>query len=57
MENSFYNFDLKRIKYQIYDMKGSLVKREVKNPMSTVQKDVNFLKSNQPFIFMSKEEK
>lgn len=48
---------MKKIKYQIFDMKGSLVKREVKNPNSSVLKDVNFLKQPQSFIFMTKVEK
>ena len=57
MENSFYTFDISKIKYQIFDMKGSLVKREVKNPVAAVLKDVNFLKLGQSFIFMRKQQK
>lgn len=57
MENSFRSFDGKKLIYQIYDMKGSMVNREVKNPNAAVLKDVNFLKSSQPFIYMTGEEK
>jgi hypothetical protein len=33
-------------------MKGSTIKREVKDPNAPVLKDVNFFKSQEPFILM-----
>lgn len=38
-------------------MKGSTVSREVKNPNAPVLKDVNFLKGDEAFIFVTKDEK
>lgn len=38
--------------FKKYDLKGSTVSREVKNPNADVLKDMNYLKSNDAFIMM-----
>jgi len=55
MENSFCIFDDLRLRYRKYDMKGSTMAREVKNPRAEVLKDVNFLKSDEAFIYMRRD--
>lgn len=57
MENAFDTFDNLGLKYRQYDMKGSTVSREVSNPKAPVLKDVNFLKGEEAFIYMRKDEK
>ena len=57
MENTFMNFETDQIVYKKYDLKGSTIKREVKNPNADVFKDINYLKSNDAFLFMSPERK
>ena len=43
--------------YKKYDMKGSTVSREVKDPKANVFKDMNYLKSNDAFIMMDADER
>lgn len=45
------------IVYKKYDMKGSTVSREVKDPKANVFKDMNYLKSNEAFIMMDADER
>lgn len=46
-----------KLSYRKYDMKGSTVSREVRNRRAEVLKDVNFLKSEEAFLYMRKDEK
>jgi 1-phosphatidylinositol-4-phosphate 5-kinase len=57
MENTFRDLEEEKIKYQIYDMKGSTVQREEKNPQASVLKDINYFRSNDCFIYLSKANK
>lgn len=45
------------MRYRVYDMKGSTVQREVKDPHAAVFKDINYFKSPDCFLFLSKESK
>lgn len=38
--------------YRKYDLKGSTIKREVKNPNAEVLKDINFLNSDDAFLLL-----
>jgi hypothetical protein len=57
MENAFRQLEEGGIKYHIYDLKGSTVQREVKDRKATVLKDINYFKSNDCFLYLSKENK
>lgn len=57
MENTFQSLQNNSISYNIYDLKGSTVKRQVKDPSATVLKDINYFNSPDCFIFMSRENK
>jgi len=45
------------IQFKKYDLKGSTVSREVKDPKADVLKDMNYLKSNDAFIMMDPEDR
>jgi hypothetical protein len=45
------------VPYHVYDLKGSTVQREVKDPRAKVMKDINYFKSADCFLFLSKETK
>lgn len=53
MENTLRAFEENKVRYVKYDLKGSTIKREVKNPNADVLKDINFLKSDDAFLLMS----
>jgi len=57
MENTFQKLENNSISYHTYDLKGSTVQREVKDPKATVFKDINYFKSPDCFIYMTKENK
>jgi len=54
MENTFQKLENNSISYHTYDLKGSTVQREVKDPKATVFKDINYFKSPDCFIYMTK---
>jgi hypothetical protein len=43
------------MQYRIYDLKGSTVQREVKDPHASVKKDINYFRSADCFMFVSPE--
>lgn len=43
------------MQYHIYDLKGSTVQREVKDPQALVHKDINYFRSTDCFMFLSPE--
>lgn len=53
MENTLRNFEDNGVTYRKYDLKGSTIKREVKNHKADVFKDINLLKSDDAFLIMS----
>lgn len=57
MENTFEAFENNRIFYKKYDLKGSTIKREVKDSSADVLKDINYLRSNDAFLLMSADRK
>lgn len=57
MENTLRNFEDNHVFYKKYDLKGSTIKREVKNANADVFKDINLLKSDDAFLIMPAERK
>jgi 1-phosphatidylinositol-4-phosphate 5-kinase len=57
MENSFRDFEENNVLYTKYDLKGSTIKRFVKNTHADVFKDINLLSSDDAFLVMSAERK
>ena len=57
LENTFKDFADNQLKYTKYDLKGSTIKREVKNPNAEVFKDINFLNSDEAFLLLPKKTK
>jgi hypothetical protein len=45
------------LEYHVYDLKGSTVQREVKDPHAAVRKDINYFRSADCFLFVSAEKK
>lgn len=41
----------------MYDLKGSTVQREVKDPHAAVKKDINYFRSADCFLFLSAKTK
>ena len=41
----------------MYDLKGSTVQREAKDPSAPVKKDINYFRSADCFVFLSREGK
>lgn len=57
MENTLKNFEQNHVIYKKYDLKGSTIKREVKDANADVFKDINLLKSDDAFMIMSPQRK
>ena len=57
MENTLKNFEYNHVIYKKYDLKGSTIKREVKDVNADVFKDINLLKSDDAFMIMSQQRK
>lgn len=57
MENTLKNFEQNHVIYKKYDLKGSTIKREVKDVNADVFKDINLLKSDDAFMIMSQQRK
>ena len=53
MENAFRSIQMKSIPYRVYDMKGSTVGREAKDPTAPVLKDINYFRSKDCFMLMT----
>lgn len=54
MENTLKAFEDNKVLYKKYDLKGSTIKREVKNVNADVFKDINYLSSDDAFLVMSR---
>jgi hypothetical protein len=57
MENTFCEMQRAGVQYRTYDLKGSTVQREVTDPQAKVFKDINYFKSPDCFLFLSRDTK
>jgi hypothetical protein len=57
MENTFCALQRAGVSYQAYDLKGSTVQREVRDPKAKVKKDVDYFKSPDCFLFLTADSK
>jgi hypothetical protein len=54
MENTLKHFQNNNLDFRVYDLKGSTIQREVKNADAPVFKDINYFRSPDCFLYMTK---
>ena len=57
MENTLKYFKNNHVDFSCYDLKGSTIQREVKDPDSAILKDINYFRSSDCFLYMTKQNK
>lgn len=57
MENTLKYFLDNNLEYRLYDLKGSTIQREVKSTDAPVYKDINYFRSSDCFIYLTKQNK
>lgn len=55
MENTFGELQRAGVSFRAYDLKGSTVQREVRDPKAPVRKDIDYFRSPDCFLFLTRE--